>query len=105
MCLAIPGKVIEIIEENGLKMGRISYGGTLNKACLEYVSDIKVGQYTVVHAGFALSIIDEKEAMKSYEVWKELSEAAAKEGMDIFGNPLNDKEVMIKKGQDKGEIY
>ena len=52
MCLGIPGKVEEIFDENGLKMGNINYGGTLNRACLEYVPDIKVGQYTVVHAGF-----------------------------------------------------
>ena len=92
MCLAIPGKVIEIIDEDGLKMGKISYGGTVNKACLEYVPDIKIGQYTVVHAGFALSIIDEQEAMKSYEIWQELSEAAAQQGVDVFGNPLQDRE-------------
>jgi hydrogenase expression/formation protein HypC len=91
MCLAIPGKVIEIIDENGLTMGKISYGGTINKACLEYVPDIQVGQYTVVHAGFALSIIDEEEAMKSLDIWKELSEAAAQEGVDVFGNPLDNK--------------
>lgn len=96
MCLAIPGKVIEIIEENGLKMGKISYSGTVNKACLEYVPDIQVGQYTVVHAGFALSIIDEEEAMKSYKIWQELSETAAKEGMDIFGNPLDGKEGTVR---------
>lgn len=90
MCLGIPGKVIEISDEDGLKMGKISYGGTVSKACLEYVPDIKIGQYTVVHAGFALSIIDEEEAMKSYEIWQELSEAAAKEGVDVFGNPLKD---------------
>ena len=92
MCLAIPGKVIEIIDEDGLKMGKISYGGTVNKACLEYVPDIKIGQYTVVHAGFALSIIDEQEAMKSYEIWQELSEAAAQQGVDVFGNPFQDRE-------------
>jgi hydrogenase expression/formation protein HypC len=72
MCLAIPGRVIEVFEEAGLRMGRINYAGTVNNACLEYVPDIRVGQYTVVHAGFALSIIDEEEALKSHEVWEEL---------------------------------
>jgi len=79
MCLGIPGKVTEIFEENGLKMGKIDYGGIVNIACLEYVPEIMVGQYTVVHAGFGISIINEEEAMKSYELWQELAEAAAQE--------------------------
>ena len=91
MCLAIPGKLVEIFEENGLKMGNLDYGGTISKACLEYVPEIEVGQYTVVHAGFAISIIDEEEAQKSYEAWQELLEATAKQGVDLFGNPLEEK--------------
>lgn len=90
MCLGIPGKVEKIFDENGLKMGEINYGGTINKVCLEYVSDIEVGQYTVVHAGFGISIIDEDEAMKSYEAWEELANFAAKDGVDLYGNPLED---------------
>ncbi len=90
MCLGIPGKVEKIFDENGLKMGEINYGGTLNKACLEYVPEIKVGEYTVVHAGFGISIIDEEEAMKSYEAWEELVEHAAKEDVDLYGNPLKE---------------
>jgi len=77
MCLAIPGKVIDIFEEAGLKMGRIDYAGTVNTACLEYIPDIKVGEYTVVHAGFALSIIAEAEARQSYAAWEELLRAAS----------------------------
>lgn len=78
MCLGVPGKVIEIFDESGLKMGKIDYGGAMNTACLEYVPEIEVGQYTIVHAGFAISIIDEAEAMKSYEAWQELLEAEEK---------------------------
>ncbi len=74
MCLAIPGKVIETYDENGIKMGKIDYSGTINIACLEYVPEIEIGQYTLVHAGFALSILDEEEAQKSLDVWKELGE-------------------------------
>jgi len=90
MCLGIPGKVEKIFDENGLKMGEINYGGTINKACLEYVPDIQVGQYTVIHAGFGISIIDEQEAMKSLEAWEELADFAAKDGVDLYGNPLED---------------
>ncbi len=96
MCLGIPGKVVEIYDENGLKMGNIDYAGTLNKACLEYVPEIEVGQYTVVHAGFGISIIDEDEAMKSYEAWEELVEYAAKDGVDLYGNSLEDSESLDK---------
>ncbi|WP_294345375.1 HypC/HybG/HupF family hydrogenase formation chaperone [Prosthecochloris sp.] len=72
MCLAIPGKVVAISDENGLKMGTVDVNGSLIKACLEYVPDIRIGQYTIVHAGFALKIIDEKEAAESLEIWDEL---------------------------------
>jgi hydrogenase expression/formation protein HypC len=88
MCLAIPGKVIEIVEEAGLKMGRVDYAGTVNKVCLEYVPDIQIGQYTVVHAGFALSIIDETEAIKSYEAWEELIRSAGGQDESQYGEYL-----------------
>ena len=88
MCLAIPGKVVEIFQENGLIMGHVDYSGTVNKICLEYVPEIKVGQYTVVHAGFALSVLNEEEAQQSFAAWQELVQAVAAQGTDIFGNPL-----------------
>jgi hydrogenase expression/formation protein HypC len=90
MCLAIPGKVIEIYEENGLTMGRLDYAGTVNTACLEYVPDVQLGQYALVHAGFAISVLDEEEAKKTYAVWDELVQAAAREGTDIFGLPFDE---------------
>ncbi len=90
MCLAIPGKVIELFDENGLKMGKIDYSGTVNTACLEYVPGVKVGEYVIVHAGFAISVIDEAEAKKTLELWDEMTEKAAEEGLDIFGMPLDD---------------
>lgn len=88
MCLAIPGKVIEIIDENGLKMGRIDYAGTVQKACLEYLPDVSPGQYVVVHAGFALNVIDEDEALKTLALWQEMVEAGEAEGLDPFGQAL-----------------
>ena len=88
MCLAIPGRVVEIFQENGLLMGHIDYSGAVNTICLEYVPEIAGGQYTVVHAGFALSVLDEEEAQQSFAAWRELTRAVAAQGMDIFGNPL-----------------
>jgi len=73
MCLAIPGKLLEIFEENGLRMGRIDYSGTLKEACLEYVPEAGIGQYVIVHAGFAISLLDEEEALNSLDALQELA--------------------------------
>ncbi|MDP6499228.1 MAG: HypC/HybG/HupF family hydrogenase formation chaperone [Candidatus Marinimicrobia bacterium] len=91
MCLAIPGKVVEIFNKNGLLMGRVDYGGTSHETCLEYVPEVNVGQYAIVHAGFALSILDEEEAKKTLDTWSEMVDAVEKEGLDIFGNPIENK--------------
>jgi hydrogenase expression/formation protein HypC len=72
MCLAMPGKLVEILTNSGLKMGKIDFDGAITLACLEYVPEIEVGQYTLVHAGFAISILNETEALNSLETWDEL---------------------------------
>ncbi len=79
MCLAIPGKVIEIFNENGLKMAKLDYSGTISTACIEYVPEISEGQYTIVHAGFAISVIDEEQAMESLEAWSDLAKTLDEE--------------------------
>ncbi|MDP2105127.1 MAG: HypC/HybG/HupF family hydrogenase formation chaperone, partial [Desulfobulbaceae bacterium] len=55
---------------------QVDYDGTISNVCLEYVPEIEIGQYTVVHAGFALSVLDEEEARKTLELWQELLEKA-----------------------------
>lgn len=77
MCLAVPGKVNTIAEENGLLMGKVDFGGTVIFACLAYVPEVKVGDYVIVHAGFALNIIDEQEAQRTFELLKELNDHGA----------------------------
>ena len=72
MCLAIPGKVEEIIEENGLRVGRVNFGGVIKRVCLDYVPEVVVGDYTIVHVGFALSKIDEDEAVRTLEVFRQM---------------------------------
>jgi hydrogenase expression/formation protein HypC len=62
MCLGIPGRIIEIYEENGLKMGKVDFGGVVKRVCLEYIPDAQVGDYTVVHVGFGISKLNEEEA-------------------------------------------
>lgn len=83
MCLAIPGKLLEVFDENGLKMGNIDFAGSVSKACLEYVPEIEVGQYTIVHAGFALSVLNEKEAQETFDAWDEVIDAANKDGLGL----------------------
>lgn len=76
MCLAIPGEILEIYEENELKMGLIDYSGIVNRTCLEYVPEASVGCYVIVHAGFAISVLDEEDAQQSLEAWKQYSKLA-----------------------------
>lgn len=72
MCLGIPGKIIELYETNGMKMGKVDFGGVLREACLEYLPDIQVGDYTIVHVGFGISKVDEQEAMETMEMLREM---------------------------------
>lgn len=65
MCLAIPGLVEELFEENGMAMARVNFGGIKRRICMEYVQKAEVGRYVLVHVGFALSLIDEEEAKRT----------------------------------------
>jgi len=68
MCLGIPGRVTEIRDEGGLAMGKVDFGGVRKDACLAYLPDVKLGDYVIVHVGFAISQVDEAEAMKTLEI-------------------------------------
>ncbi len=78
MCLGVPGKIVEIIEESplGMTMAKVSFGGIIKEICLAYVPEAGVGDYVIVHAGFALNTIDEQEAMEVFEMLKEMEELA-----------------------------
>ena len=73
MCLAVPGKLLEVFEENGLRMGKIDYAGSVKSACLEFVPEALVGQFVIVHAGFAINLLDEAEASESLKALDELA--------------------------------
>ncbi|HTB98956.1 MAG TPA: HypC/HybG/HupF family hydrogenase formation chaperone [Terracidiphilus sp.] len=72
MCLAIPGKVEEISVENDLRIGRVNFGGVVKRVCLDYVPEIQVGDYAIVHVGFAISQVDEESARKTLEVFRQM---------------------------------
>jgi len=73
MCLGVPGKIVEIEEKNGLKMAKVDFGGIFREACLDYVPEEKVGEYCVIHVGFAISILSEAEAMETLDLLKQIS--------------------------------
>ncbi len=75
MCLGVPGKIVSI-EPNavGMTMGKVSFGGVAKEVCLAYVPDAQVGDYVIVHAGFALNKLDEAEAMEVFALLKEMGE-------------------------------
>ena len=73
MCLAVPGKIVEVFKKNGLTMATVDYGGARNSACVDTVPEAAVGDYVIVHAGLALSLLDEEEAHLTLEALRELS--------------------------------
>jgi hydrogenase expression/formation protein HypC len=75
MCLGVPGKIIEIYETNGLLMGKIDFNGVTRESCLAYVPEAKVGDYAIIHVGFALNLLDEKEAQETLDLFKQISES------------------------------
>jgi len=74
MCLAIPGKVVEIFDDRGLRMARADFGGTVRKVCLEQLPEAGLGDYVLVHVGFALSRVDAAEAERTYRALEELGQ-------------------------------
>jgi hydrogenase expression/formation protein HypC len=87
MCLGVPGKVIEIYETEGLKMGKIDFGGVVREACLAYVPEIEVGDYTVIHVGFAISQLSEEEAIATLEILNELANLQEEIGPEPEAEP------------------
>jgi hydrogenase expression/formation protein HypC len=74
MCLGIPGQITEIYQANGLKMGKIDFGGVTREICLEYVPEVQIGDYALVHVGFALNLISEQEAQETIELLQQIAE-------------------------------
>jgi hydrogenase expression/formation protein HypC len=73
MCLGVPGKIVEIYNDRGLLMCKVDFGGAVREACIETLPDAKVGDYTIVHAGFALSLLSEEEALSTLDLLRQIS--------------------------------
>jgi hydrogenase expression/formation protein HypC len=80
MCLAVPGKILEMHDSNGLRMAKVDFGGATREACLQYVPEAVVGQYVIVHAGFAISLLSESEAQATLDLLRDISEAGEQDG-------------------------
>ncbi len=72
MCLAIPGKVMEIDRSTTPVMGKVSFNGIARSVCLEWLPDVQVGEYVIVHVGFAISKLDEKEALETLSLIEQM---------------------------------
>jgi hydrogenase expression/formation protein HypC len=81
MCLAIPGKVISIAGDDPVfRLGKVDFGGVIKEVNLCYVPEVKLGDYVIIHVGFALNIIDEEEAQKVFEYLREMEELGSELG-------------------------
>ncbi|MCV7031928.1 HypC/HybG/HupF family hydrogenase formation chaperone [Mycobacterium sherrisii] len=93
MCLGIPGKVVDTWDEAGTRMCTVDFGGTTKTVCLAYLPDMQIGEYTIVHAGFAITRLDEASARETLRMFNDLGvldeELAGQEGQ---GGPANRRE-------------
>ncbi|MFF3414613.1 HypC/HybG/HupF family hydrogenase formation chaperone [Streptomyces sp. NPDC002698] len=89
MCLAVPGRVLEIEERDATRMAKVDFGGVVKNVCLEYVPDMKVGDYAIVHVGFALQRLDEESAKQTLELFENLGVLEEEFG-DAWGKAARD---------------
>lgn len=83
MCLGVPGKIIEIYESGDLPMGKVDFGGVTREACLAYVPEARVGDYTIIHVGFALNLIGEQEAQETLDLLRQVADLGAELGPEV----------------------
>lgn len=72
MCLGVPGQIKEIYDHAGTRMGKVNFGGIVKEVCLEFVPDAQIGDYTIVHVGFAITKLDEQSALETLQMFHEL---------------------------------
>lgn len=87
MCLAVPGKVVEIREERGTRMATIDFDGITKDICLAYLPDMKIGDYAIVHVGFAISKVDEESALETLSMFRELGILEEELGLEASETP------------------
>ncbi len=88
MCLGIPGKIIEIYEAHGIQMGRVDFEGVTKEVCLAYVPEAVIGDYAIVHVGFAITKVDEASAQETLKMFRDLGILEEELGMDSVASDL-----------------
>ena len=88
MCLGIPGKILEFFDVRGVRMAKVEFGGVTRDACLHCVPDASVGDYVVVHVGFAISKIDPEEAARTYQLLEEMGQLTELSAPIVEETPL-----------------
>jgi hydrogenase expression/formation protein HypC len=81
MCLGIPGRIQEIYDDHGTKMAKVDFGGVSREVCIEVIPDAKPGDWTIIHAGFALNLLSEEEAQETLDILQQMAELADDEGL------------------------
>lgn len=84
MCLGVPGRVTGVFDQHGVRMGVVDFDGIQRTCCLEYVPEVAIGDWVVIHVGFAISVVNEEEAARSYAL---LAEMGNLENVDLEQNP------------------
>lgn len=85
MCLGIPAKVLEISSETGIRMGKLDFGGIVKEVCLEYLPDLQIGDYAIVHVGFAITQVDEAAAKESLALFEQMGILEEEFGDEVSG--------------------
>lgn len=75
MCLGVPGRIVEVWDDGLMRMGKVDFGGIARQVCLAYVPEAQVGDYVIVHVGFAISVVSEEEAQETLQLLAEVLEA------------------------------
>lgn len=83
MCLGVPGKIIDIYEQYGTRMGKVDFDGIIKEACLAYVPEVEIGDYTIIHVGFAITQLDEAAAQESLALFREMGILAEELGEEV----------------------
>ena len=83
MCLGVPGKILEIYEKEGLRMAQVDFSGVKREACIEHVPEAVVGDYAIIHVGFAISLLSEEEAQETIDLLRQVLEAGEMEDEDL----------------------
>jgi len=82
MCLGVPGKILEIYQKQGLRMAQVDFSGVKREACIEHVPEAEVGDYAIIHVGFAISLLSEEEAQETLDLLRQVIAAGEMEDED-----------------------